>query len=96
MKADNQKSVGIVKLIYDDLKVTALKEDGEDSLKKRALFSFIANNFVIKKENEEGKSVRVARVTRERIMEKSFFNLIWKTIFMGAGETAGYKVKQGK
>jgi len=96
MKADNQRSVGTVKLIYDDLKVTALKEDGEDSLKKRALFTFIANSFVIKKENKEGPSVRVAHVTRERVMEKSFFNLVWKTIFMGAGETAGYKVKQGK
>jgi hypothetical protein len=96
MKANNLRSVGKVKLIYDNLKVTALKEDGTDSLKKRALFSFIANSFVIKKENEEGKSVRVAYVTRDRVREKSFFNLIWKTIFMGAGETAGYKVKQGK
>ncbi len=96
MKADNRKSVGTVKLIYDDLKVTALKEDGEDSLKKRALFSFIANNFILKKENVEGRSVRVAHVTRERVIDKSFFNLVWKTIFMGAGETAGYKVKQGK
>jgi hypothetical protein len=96
MKANNLRSVGKVKLIYDNLKVTALKDDGTDSLKKRGLFTFIANSFIIKKENEEGKSVRVAYVTRDRVKEKSFFNLIWKTIFMGAGETAGYKVKQGK
>jgi hypothetical protein len=65
-------------------------------LKKRGLFTFIANTFVIKKENKGGSVSTRSACYKERVMEKSFFNIIWKTIFMGAGETAGYKVKQGK
>jgi hypothetical protein len=94
MKGDNYQGTGIVKMIYDDLNITALKSTG-DTLKKRGLLSFIANTFVIKKENPfKDKPVRVETASYPRNTQKSFFNLIWKTIFTGAGKTVGYKVKK--
>lgn len=94
MKGDNYQGTGTVKMIYDDLNITALKSAG-DTLKKRGLLSFIANTFVIKKENPfKNKSIRVETVSYPRNTQKSFFNLVWKTIFTGAGKTVGYKVKK--
>lgn len=94
MKGDNYQGTGTVKMIYDDLNITALKSTG-DTLKKRGLLSFIANTFVIKKENPfKNKPIRVETVSYPRNTQKSFFNLVWKTIFTGAGKTVGYKVKK--
>ena len=94
IKGDNYSAAGTVKFLYNDLNITALKEGG-DTLKKRKLLSFIANTFVIKKENPvPGKPVRVEQAGFQRDTEKSFFNLVWKTIFSGAGKTIGYKVKK--
>lgn len=94
MKGDNYQGTGTVKMIYDDLNITALKSSG-DTLKKRGLLSFIANSFVIKKENPfKNKPIRVETISYPRNTQKSFFNLVWKTIFAGAGKTVGYKVKK--
>ncbi len=94
MKGDNYQGTGTVKMIYEDLNITALKSSG-DTLKKRGLLSFIANTFVIKKENPyKNKPIRVETVSYPRNTQKSFFNLVWKTIFTGAGKTVGYKVKK--
>ncbi|MEO5997248.1 MAG: hypothetical protein ABIN89_10925 [Chitinophagaceae bacterium] len=94
MTGDNYRGNGTVKMIYDDLKVTALKA-ADDTLKKRGLLSFIANTFVIKKENPTNNNpVRIEKASFERNKQRSFFNLVWKTIFTGAGKTAGYKVKK--
>lgn len=94
MKGDNYRGSGTVKLVYEDLNITALKSAG-DTLKKRGLLSFIANTFVIKKDNpSNGKPVRIENATFERNIQRSFFNLVWKTIFTGAGKTVGYKVKK--
>jgi hypothetical protein len=90
MHGDNYSGTGKVKMIYDDLNVTALKNSG-DTLKKRALFSFIANNFIIKKQNPlPHEKIRIEEGTHEHEPNRSFFNLVWKTIFVGAGKTVGY------
>jgi hypothetical protein len=94
IKGNNNQGTGTVKMIYDDLNVTALKTAG-DTLKKRGLLSFIANTFVIKKENPfKNHPVRIENASFPRNTQRSFFNLVWKTIFTGVGKTAGYKVKK--
>lgn len=94
IKGNNYSAAGTVKFLYNDLNITALKESG-DTLKKRGLLSFIANNFVLKKENpQNGQPPRVEPGSWQRDTHKSFFNLVWKTIFTGAGKTIGYKVKK--
>ncbi|MEJ7768226.1 MAG: hypothetical protein WKF89_10480 [Chitinophagaceae bacterium] len=94
IRGDNYKGSGTVKMIYNDLNITALKT-ADDTLKKRRLLSFIANAFVIKKDNPlSGSPVRVEIAAFDRNTQRSFFNLVWKTIFTGAGKTVGYKVKK--
>jgi len=93
MRGDNYRASGTVKMIYDDLNITALKA-ADDTLKKRGLLSFIANNFVIKSKNPaEGQAVRIEKAAYERDTQRSFFNLVWKTIFTGSGKTVGYNKK---
>ena len=89
-KGQNYGSTGKLTLLYDGLKISLLKKDEEDNtLKKKGLASFIAN-FVVKNSNPGKKgSPRVADVHFSRDVHKSFFNLMWKSIFAGVKETVG-------
>lgn len=81
---------GPVTIRYDDLGVILLKKDEEDnSLDKKKLASLMAK-IVIKKSNP-GKNgeLRTARVHFERDTKRSFFHLLWKSIFTGVKENVG-------
>jgi hypothetical protein len=81
---------GSLLLLYDDLKISLLKKDkDEGKLDKKGLASLFAN-LVIKNSNK-GKNPRVVEVHFDRILNKSFFNLIWKTIFTGVKQSVGMK-----
>ena len=60
-------------LAYEDLKVNVLQKDRK---KKNKFISAVANIFVKKDTNER---VKETAVEVERIQEKSFFNLLWRT-----------------
>ena len=82
---DDKKASGSFLMNYEDLKIDVLKR-GEDSkkIKKRGLLSFAANLLVENKNS--GTSVKAEY---DRDIYKSFFNLVWKTIFAGMKETLG-------
>src|SRR6201991_2515772 len=83
-------SDGSVLLLYDNLKISLLKKDEEEgTMNKKVLVSLFAN-FVIKNSNS-GENPRVAEVHFDRILNKSFFNLIWKTLFKGIKQSVGMK-----
>ena len=83
-------SDGTVLLLYNDLKISLLKKDEEEgTLNKKGLVSLFAN-FVIKNSNK-GENPRMAEVHFDRILNKSFFNLIWKSIFTGIKQSVGMK-----
>ncbi len=86
----NNRSDGTVVLLYNDLKLTLLKKDSsEDALKKKKLASFVAN-IIIKNANPlRKKPVRVANVHFMRDTSRSFFNLMWKSLYAGIKQTAG-------
>jgi hypothetical protein len=86
----NYGADGKLTLLYDDLKITLLKKDSsEDKLKKKKLASFIAN-MIVKNSNPQGKKpVRVADVHYQRDTNRSFFNLMWKSVYIGVKQTAG-------
>jgi hypothetical protein len=89
--ANASGSDGTMQLYYNNLKVKLLKE-GEDGApaKKKGLLSFLANTLVIKDSNPApGKPVRTAQIHFERPPGASFFNLLWKTVFIGMRETVG-------
>lgn len=93
INANLKRSSGKVAFYYNDLKVNLLKEDEEGKKKKKGLLSFLANNILIKNDNPtKGESARTANVTYERVPQASFFNLMWKSVFVGIRETAGIGV----
>jgi hypothetical protein len=89
---DNMMSKGIVKLIYEDLKISLLKM-GDDKMHKKNAFSLIAN-ILVKNSNKPGATERVANVSKQRDPSRSFFNFTWKSIFEGGTKIMGVKVKQ--
>ena len=86
----NYGSNGTLTLLYDDLKLTLLKKDSaENRLEKKKLASFVAN-IIIKNGNPLRKQpVRVETIEYKRMIDRSFFNLMWKSVYTGIKKTAG-------
>lgn len=87
-KADDYKTDGTVKFLYEDLKISILKRDEEtDTLKKKKLVSLGAN-IIIKKANPgRNDKVRLAEFTYARDTTRSMFNMAWKALREGLKET---------
>jgi hypothetical protein len=85
----NYKGSGTITFLYDDLKISALKNDDND-LKKRGLITFIANSFILSESNPKKQKVRTETAVYNRNVHMSFFNVIWKTILIGILKTVGY------
>jgi hypothetical protein len=84
MKGNDVKANGDALLLYDNLKVTLLKKvEGERALKNKGALSALANVF-IKNKNPANGNIRKGNMAFDRVMNKSFFNLVWKSIFAGA------------
>jgi hypothetical protein len=81
---------GYLTLRYDDLKITLLKKDSIDnSLSKKKLASMMANIKVKNANPGKDGELRKASVHFKRDTHKSFFNLIWKSIFTGVKQSVG-------
>jgi hypothetical protein len=74
---------------YKNFKVALLKK-GEVNIsgKKRKLLSALANS-IIKNDNPQNGDLRSYSIEYNRDPSKSFFNLVWKTIFTGMKGTFG-------
>jgi hypothetical protein len=68
-------------LLYDDLKLELLKkESDENDLQKKKALSLLANIF-IKDANPRKGVTRKNEVNLKRDTTRSFFNLVWKSLF---------------
>ncbi|MEO6949590.1 MAG: hypothetical protein ABI123_08180 [Ginsengibacter sp.] len=86
---NNTGAKGDFVMKYEDFKVDVLKVDKDSkNLKKKGLFTFVANT-IVKNNNPQNGKLREETPTFERNIYKSFFNLIWKTIFTGLKSTVG-------
>lgn len=85
IKCNNYKAEGTATFLYNDLKVKVLKMT-DDELKKRGLVTFLANT-LIKNDNPNNNNVYVGNIDFKRDIYKSFFNLLWKSIFDGVKKT---------
>jgi hypothetical protein len=88
---NNYKATGSVTFLYNNLHITPLKkdEDKPSGLKKKSVTSLLANTLVIKDENpsKDGTVRKIdASFTRG---SGTFFNLVWKTTFVGILKTIG-------
>jgi len=82
---------GKMQMRYTDLKIRLLKVDEDGGApKKKGFLSFLANNILIKDSNPlPGKELREVKIDFERTPSASFFNLLWKSVFVGLRETVG-------
>lgn len=92
MSGDDYRSKGDAVLIYDNLKIKLLKNTGDENpdIKTKGLTSFVANLFM-KDQNPSNGKTRAAEIAFERDTKKSFFNLLWKSVFQGAKKVASGK-----
>ncbi|MBE9598912.1 hypothetical protein [Pedobacter sp. MC2016-24] len=91
IKANIKGLSGTVQFLYTNLKVKLLKEgENGEQPKKKGFLSFLANKLLINDDNPtKGEAARVAHVTFERTPAASFFNLLWKGVFIGMRENVG-------
>ena len=88
----DSSSGGKLEMLYSDLKISLLKKDKDENKYDKKGLASLAANIILKKSNPgKNEKARVADVHFNRILYKSFFNLIWKTIFTGMKETVGAK-----
>jgi hypothetical protein len=81
---------GIIRLLYNDLNVKILKqEDMSKEYKAKKMISLLANMAIANANPDKNKPARVVTVNHARDINKSMFNLIWKSIFEGAQKTVG-------
>ena len=81
---------GRVSLSYSHLKVSLLKKDKDQpGYDKKGLASLLANLVVNNSSPPAGPDPK--EVHFQRILYKSMFNLIWKTLFTGIKKSAGMK-----
>jgi hypothetical protein len=80
---------GTSTLLYDNLKIDLLKKDSADT-KKKNLMSFVAN-MLVKDKNPTNGEIRKNEIDQERVTTKSFFYLVWKSIFAAAKKTVSGK-----
>ncbi len=89
IKGNDSSAKGDFVMKYDDLKVDVLKRDKKTGeIKKRGLVS-LAANAIVKNSNPDNGNLRKVNPEFERDIYKSFFNLVWKTVFTGMKETVG-------
>ena len=88
IKGNEKAGVGNLKLLYNNLAVELQKQDEKgDKMKGRKFLSFIVNKLVVYPDNPMKDEERKAMGIRvERIRYKSFFNLVWKTLFASVKE----------
>ncbi len=83
---------GPLLVLYREIKISLLKKDKtEDKFNKKGLATLVANVVMKHSNPKNGESPRTVKVHFNRIINKSFFNLIWKSIFTGIKQTAGMK-----
>ncbi len=90
INANENTSRGTVSFLYTDLKIKLLKEGEDGKAEKQGLLSFLANTVLIKNDNpSKGEPVRTANITWNRAPQDSFFNIMWKSVFVGIREIVG-------
>ena len=92
LKGNNYRADGSVTVLYDNLNIEFLEMDDDKTFNKKHITSFISN-IVLKNSNPDDGETRVGEVHHERDMNRSFYNLIWKSVFEGMNKTIGNKRK---
>jgi len=90
MTGNDLVATGKAVLLYDNLKIALLKSGAGDDLEKKSLISFAANLFT-KNSNPKNGETREGKIDTKREINKSFFFLIWRSIFIASKRIASGK-----
>ncbi len=71
---------------YEDLRISLIDRYSEDFSGSKGLESFLANTFVVKRDNH-GSELRKGEIKFERDRQKSVFNFWWKSLLSGLKDT---------
>ncbi|MGX5818441.1 hypothetical protein ACWKWU_09610 [Chitinophaga lutea] len=91
LKGNERSCAGTLQFRYSNLRIAMLKrdEDGSGTV-RQGVVSLIANIMAIHNANpSQGEALRKVKPHFTRDPKKSFFNLVWKTIFVGVKQTVG-------
>jgi len=88
VKGNEYVAIGQMQMYYHDLRIRIL-QDGQEKKRPfiKSFANFLANNFVIKKNNHS----RTGDIYFERIRNKSTMNYLVKIMFSGIGSNVGLK-----
>jgi hypothetical protein len=87
INGNQNAGTGNLKMQYNNMDILINKVEPDGSFDKKGLLSFLANRLVIYKENPSDGEERTAKnVPVQRDIHRSFFNLVWKTLYSAAGE----------
>lgn len=91
LRGNERSAGGTLTMQYSALRIAMLREEKNgNGTERKGLASLLANLMAIHNENPSpGQPLRVAKPRYIRHPKKSFFNLIWKTIYAGVKETVG-------
>lgn len=85
MTGNDLATKGSATLLYEGLSIEVLKKDSSD-VKKKGFQTMLANA-LLKDKNPQNGVVRTDEISYQRDISKSFFNLVWKSIFSAAKKT---------
>ncbi len=90
--AGNLKGAGgTVSILYDNLNIILMKRGERKNYKRMGIVSLLANALLLERSNPRKKNEKpfIASVYGNRLPQSSFFNLMWKTVFLGLKENVG-------
>jgi hypothetical protein len=94
VNGNDHSATGTTTLNYTGLIIDVMKTDNEPGYQKNKLMSMVANTFILHGDNLPGdKNKDAYTITYQRVPTKSFFNLIWKTVFYGVKANTGIGAK---
>lgn len=94
-KVNDDHAVGKMNFRYDDLKIKVLDKDGENGLKQK-ITSFVANTFVVKKNNPGSAGLREGIIYYKRPPSKSQFHFWGRMLLTGVASSVGISEKSMK
>jgi len=83
VKGNDTSSLGFTSFLYDDLKISLLEKDKNDSVGKKNVSSFLANALI---KNSNKKDVKEP-FNQKRDVYRSYFNLILQSVMAGVRKT---------
>jgi len=87
IRGDDLSSTGKLTMLYNDLKLETFKLNSETKILERKKFKSKINNYFVKNSNPKDGVVRNSNLAYKRDLNKSFFNLVWKSVYDGVQNT---------